>query len=603
MEKVVFVTKNGRCLPLLAVKLNDGQGMSYNLSGLYEGCMGPTMSKFVPVSLPFRPLGGQKKIRDMNSPAGVFRFSPCPMVRRLHILRLRCHFHSTTSLPLNWIPSFSSTKPPLQLVLSGTCRPTFARATKTEAEGDDEKETESSGNETFSSTLDGIAQTSGNSDNEFLSDNDKHETVSVELLNAKDQLNADGDLATASSIQEKNDDMQFASGSPLPGMKNLKEPIRISKATIDILRDQVFGFDSFFVTSQEPYEGGVLFRGNLRGNAAKSYEKITKRMKDRFGDQYKLFLLLDPEDDKPLAVVVPKQTFQAEDTAVPAWFAAGSFGVVTIFTLLLRNVPALQTNLSSTFDNLDLLKDGFPGALVTALILAFHEAGHLLIARTVGVKLGVPYFVPSWQIGSFGAITRILSIVANREDLVKLAAAGPLSGFFLGITLLLLGFILPPADGFGIIVDPTVFHDSFLVGGIAKLVLGDALKEGTPISVNPVLLWAWAGLLINGINMIPAGELDGGRIAYGLWGRKVSTRLSGITLALLGLSSLFSDVAFYFTVLVFFLQRGPIAPLYEEITEPEKKYIGLGIAVLLLGLLICLPYPFPFVNNAMNYDF
>ena len=31
--------------------------------------------------------------------------------------------------------------------------------------------------------------------------------------------------------------------------------------------------------------------------------------------------------------------------AVPEWFAAGAFGLVTVFTLLLRNVPELQSNL------------------------------------------------------------------------------------------------------------------------------------------------------------------------------------------------------------------------------------------------------------------
>lgn len=34
----------------------------------------------------------------------------------------------------------------------------------------------------------------------------------------------------------------------------LDESIRIPKETIDILKDQVFGFDTFFVTNQEPYE-------------------------------------------------------------------------------------------------------------------------------------------------------------------------------------------------------------------------------------------------------------------------------------------------------------------------------------------------------------
>ncbi|XP_031253791.1 probable zinc metalloprotease EGY2, chloroplastic [Pistacia vera] len=402
-------------------------------------------------------------------------------------------------------------------------------------------------------------------------------------------------------VQDVND-VEVASGSPLPGVKpqQLDEAMRLPKETIDILKDQVFGFDTFFVTSQEPYEAGVLFKGNLRGEAAKSYEKISMRLQNKFGDLYKLFLLVNPEDDKPVAVVVPKMTLQPETTAVPEWFAAGAFGLVTVFTLLLRNVPALQSNLLSTFDNLDLLKDGLPGALVTALVIGVHELGHIIVAKSSGVKLGVPFFVPSWQIGSFGAITRITNIVPKREDLLKVAAAGPLAGFSLGFVLFLLGFILPPSDGIGIVVDASVFHESFLLGGLAKLLLGDVLKEGTPISVNPLLIWAWAGLLINAINSIPAGELDGGRISFAIWGRKASARFTGFCIVLLGLSSLFSDVAFYWVALIFFLQRGPIAPLAEEITDPEEKYVGLGILVLLLGLLVCLPYPFPFTDEVIS---
>lgn len=82
---------------------------------------------------------------------------------------------------------------------------------------------------------------------------------------------------------------------------------------------------------------------------------------------------------------------------------------------------------------------------------------------------------------------------------------------------------------------------------------------------------------------------------------QASTRITGVSIALLGLSSLFNDVAFYWVVLIFFLQRGPIAPLSEEITDPENKYIAFGIAVLLLGLLVCLPYPFPFVAEEMSF--
>ena len=56
------------------------------------------------------------------------------------------------------------------------------------------------------------------------------------------------------------------------------------------------------------------------------------------------------------------------------------------------------THHRSTFDNLELLKDGLSGALVTGLIIGVHEIGHILAARESGIKLGVPYFVPSWQV-------------------------------------------------------------------------------------------------------------------------------------------------------------------------------------------------------------
>lgn len=73
-----------------------------------------------------------------------------------------------------------------------------------------------------------------------------------------------------------------------------------------------------------------------------------------------------------------------------------------------------------------------------------------------------------WQIGSFGTITRIINIVAKREDLLRVALAGPVAGFSLGFLLLLVGFILPPIDGLGIVVDASVFHESLLVGGLGS---------------------------------------------------------------------------------------------------------------------------------------
>lgn len=66
----------------------------------------------------------------------------------------------------------------------------------------------------------------------------------------------------------------------------------------------------------------------------------------------------------------------------------------------------------------------------------------------------------------------------NREVLLKVAAAGPLAGFSLGLVLFLTGLILPPSDGVGLIVDASVFHESFLAGGIGEdFILGHVARK------------------------------------------------------------------------------------------------------------------------------
>lgn len=395
------------------------------------------------------------------------------------------------------------------------------------------------------------------------------------------------------SPQDSEEPLRISSGSLLPGVKASGDIGQIPRNVIEVLRDQVFGFDTFFVTTQEPYEGGILFKGNLRGDASKSYAKINSRLQDKYGDQYRLFLLFNPEDDKPVAVVTLKELVEPDPATIPEWVAASVFGLVTLYTILLRNSPSLQVDFLSTLGNFQLLSEGIPGALVTLVILAAHEAGHIYAANTVGAKLGAPYLVPSWQIGSFGGITRIISTLLKRQDLLKIAAAGPLIGTGLAVLLLLVGLAFPPSEGQGVLLNATAFHDSLLVGALAKSILGDSIKEGVTTGVNPLVLWAWAGLLINGINSIPVGELDGGRISQALWGRKVWSRVNGVTIALLGFSALFSDVSLYWVVLVIFLQRGPITPQAEEISSPDNAHAVAGVSVLLLSLLICLPFPFP----------
>ena len=61
------------------------------------------------------------------------------------------------------------------------------------------------------------------------------------------------------------------------------------------------------------------------------------------------------------------------------------------------SVPVF-TFFRASLTNSQALLEGIPGALVTCVILAAHEAGHIYAAKEVGAKLGFPYFVPSLQV-------------------------------------------------------------------------------------------------------------------------------------------------------------------------------------------------------------
>lgn len=80
----------------------------------------------------------------------------------------------------------------------------------------------------------------------------------------------------------------------------------------------------------------------------------------------------------------------------------------------------------------------------------------------------------------------------------------------------------------------------------------------------------------------------------GIGWKQAWSRINGVSIALLGLSGIFNDVALYWVVLILFIQRGPIPPQADEITAPDNTYVTAGVAVLLLGLLICAPLPFSF---------
>jgi membrane-associated protease RseP (regulator of RpoE activity) len=115
-----------------------------------------------------------------------------------------------------------------------------------------------------------------------------------------------------------------------------------------------------------------------------------------------------------------------------------------------------------------------------------------------------------------GAVIAMRGLQANRRQLFDIGLSGPWAGLVIALPLAILGVrearvdIVHPGLRFG---DPLVFQ--WLIGLLRRDV-----REGWELVMNPYLMAAWVGLFVTGLNMIPVGQLDGGHVAYAIFGRK-----------------------------------------------------------------------------------
>ncbi|KAJ9523354.1 hypothetical protein QJQ45_005399 [Haematococcus lacustris] len=378
--------------------------------------------------------------------------------------------------------------------------------------------------------------------------------------------------ATIANSSDLGEAHRFVQLMDAPGGEQLQgegASLKLPAEVIERLKFTVFGFDTFWVTSVSNYqEDGVIFKGNVRGkNPGLAYAK----MKDRLKVWLSCAFLLGTALSVANAANVP--LFQ--------WLADGG-----------------QTPLTAQ----DWL-DAAPFMLATAALLGAHEFGHWQAARKHGTDMYLPFIIPAGFgfIGSFGGINRLRSFLPNREALLEFASKGPLLGSAVSVSLLLLGLLLSAMGFSDVGVDSPSFADSFLVAIAAQAFLGQALAQPL-VQVNSLMLAGWSGLVVNALACIPLGETDGGRIATALWGRRTGSAIGLWTSGVLALSSLGSALAFYWLVLVLVLQRGPVLPCRDEVTQPQDpQLIRQSLVMLALPLLVLLPYPVELIVAIQDY--
>ncbi len=173
----------------------------------------------------------------------------------------------------------------------------------------------------------------------------------------------------------------------------------------------------------------------------------------------------------------------------------------------------------------EALRYGWRYALPIMAILLCHEFGHYVAARLHGVDASLPFFIPAPVVsyfGTMGAVIRMREQIRSRDALLDIGAAGPLAGLVVALPVLVIGLATSKVEHTtGFVVQE---GQSLLYLLLKRAVLGP-MPDGSDVSLNAIAFAGWVGLFVTALNLLPIMQLDGGHIAYALFG-KAQNRIS-----------------------------------------------------------------------------
>ena len=404
----------------------------------------------------------------------------------------------------------------------------------------------------------------------------------------------------------------------------------MSYPDLDVLSSQVSRiFRIEDVTAGNPREWIARYRGQfLSDDSAAAYDQLAEAMRP-----YNITpLFRKGEAGKPIIFLVPAIHFPRPSGRVAINIV---LFILTVLSMMLTGAdvpPDVVSQDSSIFVLFRYIFTGWPFALSMMGILFAHEMGHYLACRYYKVPATLPFFIPApllSPLGTFGAFIAMRGIPKNKRILFDVGVAGPLAGLLVAVPVLLyglsispLGPIERPPEGFtGWIEGNSLFYlfSKYLIfgkflpeppsmGGLSPFMYWlqyffsgyPVPYGGTDVLISSVALAGWGGLLVTALNLVPIGTLDGGHVAYGLFGekaRKIFPIIVGTLIALsflpavltLSLAS-FNYSWLLWVVILFWLGNVRTTPL-DDITELDPARRVVGLIVLILFILLFTPVP------------
>jgi membrane-associated protease RseP (regulator of RpoE activity) len=262
--------------------------------------------------------------------------------------------------------------------------------------------------------------------------------------------------------------------------------------------------------------------------------------------------------------------------------------IITFFTTVLAG--ALQSGVN-VFEEPEKSLKGLPFAFTLMSILLAHELSHYIASRKHNVEATLPYFIPApTLIGTFGAFIKMKSPVTTRKALLDIGISGPLAGFIVSVIVSVIGLSLSRVVPVQETKDALSLGDSLLFATLSQLIL-DYQPGSEDVLLHPVAFAGWIGFFVTSLNLLPIGQLDGGHIAYALFGER-HAYLSKVLIPVLFLLGIFlwEGWALWAIVLLLLgLRHPPI--FYSEIPlDGTRRFLGwLGFFIFIITFI---PEPF-----------
>lgn len=261
--------------------------------------------------------------------------------------------------------------------------------------------------------------------------------------------------------------------------------------------------------------------------------------------------------------------------------------VITILTTLIAGT--LQQGINP-IEHPRYLWKGIPFSFTLLLILGCHEFGHYFMSRKHNVDVTLPYFIPAPSfIGTFGAFIKMKSPIMDRRILLDIGAAGPLAGIIVAIPVLFIGLVLseivPETTTGGIHLGTSILFS------LLNWIVHGFMPDNTSLILHPIAFSGWIGLLVTCLNLLPVGQLDGGHVAYAIFGsrQRILAKVILVMLLVLGFAG-WSGWLVWAGLLLFMGVNHP--PVTYDWVPLDKRRKTIGLITLIVFVVTFTPVPF-----------